>query len=71
MALAARNGAFVRNTRERLGMKVRELEVIGADGPDELRESKTPYEVDLGPVNDDLRQEDSLYRNVSVWKSTS
>jgi hypothetical protein len=63
---AVRNKAFVRDTKEKIGIKAMGGKVIGANGSYELRESETPYEADFGLENEDLRQENTFYLNVSV-----
>ena len=63
---AVRNKAFVRDTKEKFGIKAMGGEVIGADGSYELRESETPYKADFGLGNGDLRQANTFYWDVSV-----
>jgi len=65
-SIAVRNKAFVRDTKEKFGIKAMGEEVIGADGSYELRESETPYEADFGLGNEDLRKENAFYWDVSV-----
>jgi hypothetical protein len=65
-SIAVGSEGFVRETKEKLGIKAMGREVIRADGSYELREPETPYGVDFGPENDDLRQENEFYWDVSV-----
>jgi hypothetical protein len=65
-SIAVGSEGFVRETKEKLGIKAMGREVIEADGSYELREPETPYGVDFGPENDDLRQENEFYWDVSV-----
>jgi len=64
-SIAVRNKAFVRDTKEKFGIKAMGG-VIGANGSYELRESGTPYKADFGLGNGNLRQENTLYWDVSV-----
>jgi len=63
---AVRNKAFVRNTEDKFGIKAIGREVIRVDGSYELREAETPYETDFSLGNEDLRQENIFYWDVSV-----
>ena len=63
--IAVRNKAFVRDTKEKFGIKAMGG-VIGANGSYELRESETSYKADFGLENEDLRQENTFYWDVSV-----
>ena len=65
-SIAVGSEGFVRETKEKLGIKAMGREVIGADGSYELREPETPYKADFGPENDGLRQENTFYWDVSV-----
>ena len=57
---------FVRDTKERLGIKAIGRDVIGSQGTFELREPEVPYKANFGPENDDLRQENRFYWDISV-----
>jgi len=57
--------AFVRDTKEKLGIRAMGREVIGAGGSYELREPKISYEANLGDGNDGLRQENTYFWEVS------
>ena len=50
---------FVTATKEKLGVKGKGREVIGADGSHELRESPAPYRGILRHVNECLRLENT------------
>jgi putative transposase len=58
--------AFVRDTKEKLGIRAAGLEVIGTNGSYELREPETPYEADFGHENAGLRQENGYFGDVSL-----
>jgi len=64
-SIAVGSEAFVRDTKEKLGIKAMGREVMGANGSYELREPETPYKADFGPENADLRQENTFYWDVS------
>jgi hypothetical protein len=64
-SIAVGSEAFVRDTKEKLGIKAMGREVMGANGSYELREPETPYKPDFGPENADLRQENTFYWDVS------
>ncbi len=54
-SIAVGNEAFVRETKEKLG-----ISAIGRDGPYELRDPETPYKAVFGAQNDDPREEPSF-----------
>jgi len=57
--------AFVREAKERLGIRAMGREVIGANEYYELREPETSYKADFGLENDGLRQENSYFWDLS------
>lgn len=65
-SIAVGSEGFVRNTKEKLGIKAMGRDVIGENGPYELREPETPYGANLGPRNEDLSQENTFYWDVSL-----
>ncbi len=64
-SIAVGNEPFVRETKQRLGIKAVGREVIGVDGSYELREPVTPYEAVFDPKNGDLRAENTYYWDVT------
>jgi len=58
--------AFVRDTKERLGIKAVGRQVVGDNGSYELREPEVSYETNFGPENDGLRQENAFYWDKSI-----
>jgi hypothetical protein len=65
-SIAIGNEVFVRETKEKLGIKAIGREVIGADGFYELREPETPYDTNFGFKNVGLRQENTFYWEISA-----
>ena len=68
-SIAVGNEAFVRETKEKLGIRAIGREVIGADGSYELRDPEIPYKAVFGPQNDDLREENAFFWELSVSRS--
>jgi hypothetical protein len=58
--------AFVRETKERLGIKGVGREVVGKEGIYELRESEVSYGAHFGLENGDLRQENAFFWDEST-----
>ncbi|MDI7260878.1 MAG: transposase, partial [Thermodesulfobacteriota bacterium] len=58
--------AFVRDTKERLGIKAVGRQVVGDNGSCELREPEVSYEANFGPENGGLRQENAFYWDESI-----
>jgi hypothetical protein len=65
-SIAVGSEAFIRETKEKLGIKAMGREVIGASGSYELREPEIPYEAHFSPENDDLRQENAFFWDEST-----
>jgi len=65
-SIAVGSEAFVRDTRERLGIKAVGREVMGEEGTYELRESEVSYEANFGRENRDLRQENAFFWDEST-----
>ena len=57
--------AFVRETKEGLGIRAMGRVVIGANEYYELREPETSYKTDFGQENDGLRQENTYFVDLS------
>jgi len=57
---------FVRDTKEKLGIRAMGREVIGADEFYELREPETSYKADFGLENAGLRQQNSYFWDLSI-----
>ena len=57
--------AFVRETKERLGIRAMGREVIGTNEYYELREPETSYKADFGQENDGLSQENRYFVDLS------
>ena len=68
-SIAVGNEAFVRETKEKLGVRAIGREVIGADGSYELRDPEIPYKALFAPENDDLREENAFFWELSVSRS--
>jgi REP element-mobilizing transposase RayT len=60
-SIAVGSKAFVRDTKERLGIKAVGREVIGDGGSYELRESEVSYGANFSPENGHLRQENAFF----------
>jgi REP element-mobilizing transposase RayT len=58
--------AFVRDTKERLGIKAVGRQVVGDNGSYELREPEVSYEANFDPENGGLRQENAFYWDESI-----
>ena len=65
-SIAVGNEAFVRETKERLGIRAVGREVMGDNGSYELRESEVPYQANFDPENGDLSQENAFYWDEST-----
>jgi len=65
-SIAVGSEAFVRETKERLGIKAVGREVVGKEGFYELRESEVSYEANFGRENGDLRQENDFFWDEST-----
>ena len=70
-SIAVGNEAFVRETKEKLGIRAIGREVIGADGSYELRDPETFYEAVFNPPDDDLSEENALFWDISDPRSKS
>jgi putative transposase len=70
-SIAVGNEAFVRETKEKLGIRAIGREVIGADGSYELRDPEIPYKAVFGPPNDDLREENGFFWELCDPRSIS
>jgi hypothetical protein len=70
-SIAVGSESFVRDTKERLGIKAIGREVIGSNGIYELREPGVSYNANFDPENGDLRHENAFYWDISVEKSMS
>jgi len=64
-SIAVGNEVFVRETKEKLGIKAIGREVIGVNGSYELREPETVYEVNFSPENMSLSGENMFFWDVS------
>ena len=60
-SIAVGSEAFVRDTKEKLGIRALGREVIGKEGVYELREPEIPYEANYCRENVDLRQENAFF----------
>jgi REP element-mobilizing transposase RayT len=60
-SVAVGSAPFVTATKDKLGVKGKGREVIGADGSYELRESPAPYRGILGYENEGLRLENTYF----------
>lgn len=65
-SVAVGSASFVNATKEKLGMKGKGREVIGADGSYELRESPAPYKTILEHENGGLRLQNVYYWNNNI-----
>jgi putative transposase len=64
-SVAVGSERFVENTKEKLGTRAMGRQIIGRNGSYDLREIKTPYDVDFRPKNIDLSAENTYYWDVS------
>ena len=65
-AIAVGSEDFVRETKERLGIRAIGREVVGDDGAFELRESTVAYDSGFAMENGDLRGENAYFWDVSL-----
>jgi hypothetical protein len=65
-AIAVGSEDFVRETKERLGIRAIGREVVGDDGAFELRESRVAYDSGFAMENGDLRGENAYFWDVSL-----
>jgi hypothetical protein len=65
-SIAIGSETFVRDTKERLGIKAVGREVMGMEGAYELREPAVSYEANFDHENGDLRQENAFFWNESA-----
>ena len=65
-SIAVGSEAFVRDTKERLGIKAVGREVMGGEGSFELREMEVPYEANFTPEKADLSQENGFFWDEST-----
>jgi REP element-mobilizing transposase RayT len=65
-SIAVGSEAFVRDTKERLGIKAVGRDVTGGDGSYELRESKVSYGANFQAENGDLSQENAFFWDESI-----
>jgi REP element-mobilizing transposase RayT len=65
-SIAVGSEAFVRDTKERLGIKAVGREIMGGDRSYELRESEVSYEANFQAENGDLRQENTFFWDESI-----
>lgn len=70
-SIAVGSEAFVRDTKEKLGIRATGREVIGADGSYVLQESEAGYEANFSTKNVRLREKTTFYWDVSVSGSMS
>ena len=70
-SIAVGSKAFVEKTKSELGIKAIGREVMGADGIYDLRERDVSYNAIFAGENSGLRPENTYFRNVSVWISTT
>jgi len=64
-SIAVGSEGFVEYTKATLGIKAIGREVIGKEGVYELREPETPYSLNSGNGNSDLRFQNTYYWNIS------
>jgi hypothetical protein len=60
-SIAIGTEAFVRNTKEKLGIRATGREVIRGTESYELREPETPYKPDFSYENEGLKQENRYF----------
>ena len=65
-SIAVGTEVFVRDTKERLGIKAVGREVMGDNGSYELREPQVSYQANFDPENGDLSQENAFYWDEST-----
>ena len=65
-SIAVGNEVFVRETKEKLGIRAMGREVIGANGSYELRDPEISYNGHFDPENGDLRQENTFFWDISA-----
>ena len=65
-SIAVGNEGFVREVRERLGLKATWRELAGAEGSYNLRESIAAYEANFEAPNGHLRQKNAFFWDISI-----
>ena len=65
-SIAVGSEEFVRDTKERLGIKAVGREVMRGDGSFELRELEVPYEANFPTEKADLMQENTFFWDESI-----
>ena len=60
-SIAVGNETYVRETKEKLGIRAMGREIIGANGSYELRDPEISYNGNFDPENGDLRQENTFF----------
>jgi len=65
-SIAVGSELFVRDIKEKLGIKAVGREVMGKEGVYELREPAVSYEANFGRENGDLRQENAFFWDEST-----
>jgi hypothetical protein len=70
-SIAVGSEAFVRDTKEKLGIRAMGREVIGRDGSYVLQEPEAGYEANFSTKNVGLRENNTFYWDLSVSGSMS
>ena len=70
-SIAVGSEDFVRNTKEKLGIRAVGREVIGSNGSYVLQEPETSYEANFSTENVSLREENTFYWDISAPRSIS
>jgi len=65
-SIAVGNEGFVRDGKEKLGPKAMWREMAGANGSYELREPAVAYEAVFDTQNEDLRQKNTFFWDISI-----
>jgi hypothetical protein len=70
-SIAVGSEDFMRNTKEKLGIRAVGREVIGSNGSYVLQEPETSYEANFSTENVSLREENTFYWDISAPRSIS
>lgn len=64
--IAVGSEVFVREAQEKVGVKAMWRKMAGASGSYDLREAMSAYEAVFDPENDDLRQNNTFFLEISI-----
>ena len=63
-SIAVGNECFIRDVKEKLGLKAMWREIVGANGSYELREPTAAYDLVFDAPNGDLKQKNAFFWDI-------